>query len=590
MISCRIGSDPLLNRWPDYVLHPKRLSAFLLMFAFMAAPHASAQSLVYEYPLEPALTTSPKATLQTFMQTFREGYEILQQNGMRRSAISSIENEYLTNRIVGCLDLREVPPALRHVLADEASTNLKEVLDRIELPPESEWPDEERVAEDEITRWTIPHTEITIALIEVGPKKGQFQFTPDTIERATEFYDRVKHLPYVDRPTTTPNVSTFFYAEPGSFLPRSWIKSLPAWAHERPGGQAVWQWFGLVIVLIVAVLLMLTAYLVGMRNSRWARKIGVFRYLLTIAFPLAAMAVPLLARSFVQDQLRITGGLLVGLTYFFNVLFLFAAIVLVLGSSGRVAAVVISIPKFKPGGMDAQFVNLACRVLSIVAAVVIMLEGGQQIGIPLTTLLAGAGVGGLAFALAAQDMLKNVFGTIMISLDKPYRVGERIVVKGYDGVVESVGLRSTKIRMLTGHLTTIPNEEMARCDIENIGRRPSIRRISDIPVPLDTPPDKIAKAVDIVRKILQQHDGVHEDFPPRVFFNDFNRDSFNIRMMLWFHPANYWDFLAFSQDVNQKIVEQFEAEGIPFALPTNLTYLAQTDDSALRPADSSDDG
>jgi MscS family membrane protein len=66
----------------------------------------------------------------------------------------------------------------------------------------------------------------------------------------------------------------------------------------------------------------------------------------------------------------------------------------------------------------------------------------------------------------------------------PYRIGERIVVKGYDGVVEEVGLRSTKIRMLTGHLTTIPNEEMARCDIENIGRRPSIRRVSDIPVPL----------------------------------------------------------------------------------------------------------
>ena len=195
--------------------------------------------------------------------------------------------------------------------------------------------------------------------------------------------------------------------------------------------------------------------------------------------------------------------------------------------------------------------------------------------------MAGAGVGGLALALAAQDMLKNVFGSIMISLDKPYRIGERILVKGYDGVVEEVGLRSTKIRMLTGHQTTIPNEEMARSDIENVGRRPHIRRISDIPVPLDTPHEKVDQAVKLVRGILENHEGMHADFPPRVFFNDFNRDSFNIRMIVWYHPAKYWDYLAFCQDVNQRIVEAFDANGIRFAPPTTATYLAQEEDRTL---------
>ena len=123
---------------------------------------------------------------------------------------------------------------------------------------------------------------------------------------------------------------------------------------------------------------------------------------------------------------------------------------------------------------------------------------------------------------------------------------------------------------------------MARCDIENIGRRPSIRRISDIPIPLDTAAEKIDRAVDIVRDVLNEHEGMDPEFPPRVYFNDFNRDSFNIRMMLWYHPANYWDFLTFSQQVNQRIVNAFAAEGIRFAPPTNLSYVSQAENQPLR--------
>jgi MscS family membrane protein len=467
-------------------------------------------------------------------------------------------------------------------MTEEAVTCLKEVLDRIDLPPESEWPDESHVEEQGIQRWAIPHTEISIARVEEGPKKGQFLFSPDTVERAAEFYERVRHLPYQDRPTVTPDLIQFYQAEPGWMLPRRWIKSLPDWAHRRSAGQATWQWIGLSITLLVSLLLMATAYLIGMRKSRWSGSSGLIRYLMTLAFPVIAMVVPLVAHYFVKDQLRITGDLLVGLTYILDVAFLFALMMFVLGAGNRLSAVIIATPWVKPRGLDAQLVRLTCRVLGITAAVVVLLEGGRMIGIPLTTLLAGAGVSGLALALAAQDTLKNVFGSIMISLDKPYRVGERIVVKGYDGVVEEVGLRSTKIRMLTGHLTTIPNEEMARSDIENIGRRPHIRRITDIPIPLDSPPEKIERAVQIVREVLDDHEGMAPEFPPRVYFNDFNRDSFNIRLILWYHPPAYWDFLAFSQHMNQRIVEAFETDGIQFAPPTNVTYVAQTQDEPLR--------
>jgi len=248
-----------------------------------------------------------------------------------------------------------------------------------------------------------------------------------------------------------------------------------------------------------------------------------------------------------------------------------AVLVVLVGAGSRVAALIIASPRLHPKGIDAQLIRLGCRVASLVAAAVVFLEGGKYLGIPLTTLLAGAGVGGLAVALAAQDSLKNLFGSMMIILDKPYRVGERIALKGYDGVVEEIGLRSTKIRLLTGHQACIPNEEMARCDIENIGRRPYIRRVENIAVPFDTPPAKIEQAVEIVRKLLDNHEGMEPDFPPRVFFDKYNRDSANLKVIYWYHPPAYWDFLAFSERFNLQVIQRFEAAGIRFALPGTTT-------------------
>ena len=205
----------------------------------------------------------------------------------------------------------------------------------------------------------------------------------------------------------------------------------------------------------------------------------------------------------------------------------------------------------------------------------------DNIGFNVSTLLAGLGVGGIAVALAAQDTLKNFFGSVMILLDKPFSVGQRVTVKGHDGVVEDIGLRSTKIRLLTGHQATVPNDQMANIDIENIGRRPHIRRLTNITITYDTPPEKIEKAVNIIETTLDNHEGMETDFPPRVYFNEFNPYSLNILVLYWYHPPDYWSFLAFSQRVNLQIMREFEKEGIQFAFPTSTTYLTQDDEQPL---------
>ncbi|MDA3809914.1 MAG: mechanosensitive ion channel family protein [Spirochaetaceae bacterium] len=203
-------------------------------------------------------------------------------------------------------------------------------------------------------------------------------------------------------------------------------------------------------------------------------------------------------------------------------------------------------------------------------------------GKPLTTLLAGLGIGGLALALAAQDTLKNFFGSIMIMTDKPFKIGERIQIKEYDGIVEAIGFRSTRLRTLVGHQVVIPNDQMASNPIENVGRRPHIRRLTNITVTYGTSPEKMEKALSIIKGILDNHEGMPDDFPPRVFFSEFNADSLNIMMIYWYAPPDYWKFMSFSENVNLQIMKEFSAENIEFAFPTTTTFLEQADGQSIR--------
>ena len=222
-----------------------------------------------------------------------------------------------------------------------------------------------------------------------------------------------------------------------------------------------------------------------------------------------------------------------------------------------------------------QMVRIVSKVLIVLFGSIYLLKAAT--GKPMTTLLAGLGIGGLAVALAAQDTLKNLFGSFMIMVDKPFKVGERVVAEGFDGYVEEIGFRSTRLRSLRGHLIAIPNEKMASVSIENIGMRPSIRRYTNITITYDTPVEKVELAVSIIKEILKDHEGMHPDYPPQVYFNEFNDVSLNIAVFYWFHPPDYWEAMRFGEQVNLRIMRAFEAEGIEFAFPTTTTYLAQDD-------------
>ena len=116
--------------------------------------------------------------------------------------------------------------------------------------------------------------------------------------------------------------------------------------------------------------------------------------------------------------------------------------------------------------------------------------------------------------------------------------------------------------------------ELANKAIQNIGKRPYIKRIADITITYDTPPEKVDRALGILKELLENHEGMKKDYPPRIFFNDFNAASLNLRVMYWYHPPDYWAFMNFTEKFNKKVFRRFNEEGIEFAFPTQTLYLA----------------
>lgn len=225
--------------------------------------------------------------------------------------------------------------------------------------------------------------------------------------------------------------------------------------------------------------------------------------------------------------------------------------------------------------VDEMLIPLVGKSLRVTAIILVILQVAQTLSDkPVTSIVAGIGIGGLALGLAAQDTIRNFFGSLMIFADKPFNVGELINLDGKLGSILEVGVRTTKIRTLDGHFLTVPNGNLANMTIHNIGKRPYIRRVMDITITYDTPPDKVDQALDILKELLDGHEGMNEDFPPRIFFNDLNADSLNLVVYYWYHPPDFWQYMEFSEKVNREIFRRFNEEGIDFAFPSQTIYLA----------------
>jgi MscS family membrane protein len=223
--------------------------------------------------------------------------------------------------------------------------------------------------------------------------------------------------------------------------------------------------------------------------------------------------------------------------------------------------------------LDDQLVPLirkTLKALVVIVGTLFVLKEGLEVDI--VPFLTGLSIGGLAFALAAQDTIKNFFGSIMIFIDKPFQVGDWITSGDVDGTVEEVGFRSTRVRTFRNSVMYIPNGKIADATIDNHGLRQYRRFYTTLTVTYDTPPQLMEVFVEGLRKIVENHPDTRKD-GYHIYFNNLSSYSQDIMFYIFFEVPNWAEELRCKHEILVSIVKLANNLGVRFAFPTQTLHM-----------------
>jgi small-conductance mechanosensitive channel len=220
----------------------------------------------------------------------------------------------------------------------------------------------------------------------------------------------------------------------------------------------------------------------------------------------------------------------------------------------------------------------AAGIIGTVARIIffslIVLVGLASVGFDIDALVAGLGIGGIAVALAVNGILQDLFGSLTIALDKPFAVGDFINVGEFSGTVEHVGMKSTRVRSITGEQLVMSNGDLLSSRLRNYGQMQERRGNLKLGVTYDTTADQLEAIPGIIQEIIDEQELVRFD---RSHFSSYGDSSLNVETVYWVETPVYLDFMNATQAINLKIKRRFEQEGIEFAYPTQTIFVEKPD-------------
>lgn len=227
---------------------------------------------------------------------------------------------------------------------------------------------------------------------------------------------------------------------------------------------------------------------------------------------------------------------------------------------------------YKSDGKTNTMMPVIKRTILVVVWIIGLVMALSNVGVNISALLGTLGIGGIAFALAAQDTVKNIFGAFTIFTDKPFSIGDTINVNGSEGTVVDVGVRSTKILGYDKRITTLPNYKITDTSIVNISSEPMRRVTVKLGLTYDTTPEKMKEALDILRNIPQRMENV-SDNPSDItaVFTDYTDSALIITY--YYYIKKQGDILKVTSDMNLEILTSFNKAGLDFAFPTQTLYI-----------------
>jgi MscS family membrane protein len=216
---------------------------------------------------------------------------------------------------------------------------------------------------------------------------------------------------------------------------------------------------------------------------------------------------------------------------------------------------------------------LAARLIKVVLLVITLITGLAVLGLPVASLIAGLGIGGLALALAAQKTVENLFGTLSIGVDQPFREGDFVRIGDVLGTVEAIGLRSTRVRTLDRTVVTIPNGQLADTGAESLTARDRMRLACIVGLIYETTGAQMRAILADLEQVLRAHPKIWPDAVV-VKFKEFGQSSLDVEIMAWFQTEDWGEFQGIRQEILLAFMDVVERHGSSFAFPTRTLHIA----------------
>jgi MscS family membrane protein len=524
---------------------PRNCALFLFAtIAFLHAPLASAQ--------EPAETAEQPVTIAAPINVEQGPEDALNRGTPRGSAVGFMQAcaDFDFEKAAQYLDLRNLPSDIEDVGGHELARQLNHVLSR------SVWLDDYNVSDSPegfkgddlpsyrdllVTVRTREGVEYPIWIQRVPRGDGEkiWKISNRSVAFIPEMYDAFSYSPAVERVRQ-------WFPESASFL-----------------GLEAFKWF---ILAVVGLLAWPVFWLIGLGLSRvisspdkptyplWRRALTGPTVLIAILILLGFVVEGLGAGAYAQMVMDANTLPVVAVVW---AIWVFISLIKTHKQTKLIDA-------GRPGA--AKLMQPMSTLLKVLVLLFGLLFWLSNLGVNITTVIAGLGVGGLAVALALQKPIEDMMGALSIFSQAPFRVGDLVKYKNVLGAVEDIGLRTTRIRTLTNTVVSIPNAHIAYLEVENLSYRTKIRYWPTLRLRYDTRPEQLKAICEGILEALKSHEQVHDE-PMRVRFTDFDRDAVLLKVHAFMKTTDFAESLQIGEELNYGIMQIVEDAGARFALP-----------------------
>ena len=523
--------------------------------------------------VQPVRTDSPRETMKTFLRLVEELEIAVLAYRRFRNRLNYERIAILEPQFIELLDLSGVPKASRWEVGVDTSAFLLDILGRVDLPDLSEVPDARALEEAKETAWRIPGTPLRIAQVKNGAREGEFLFEPRTVDVAPVFHKRIAHLPLNSDIGVVSWYGALLHAA-GPSVPIDFIRALPVPLTQVWLDTPIWK-----IGIVVALLLLSAGLLAALHKvlRLYKPRNHALRFLRRTVTPLATIGLALTLQAYVVHEIDVVGDF----ASLFN-----AAVIVVVHVAAAVALwlvmamlseLVIQSPKIPDDSLDAHLLRLSSRVLSFLGAVALLANAGQTLGLPVYSILAGLGIGGLAVALAVRPSLENLISGIMLYLDRPVRVGDYCRFGDQSGKIEHIGMRTTRVRTVDRTLISVPNSVFADKEIENWADCDKMQIKTVIGLRYETEPDQLRHVLAKLREMFVAHPRIDPE-TVRVRFVGYGDSSLDVEIRVYALTQKWDDFFAIREDVLLRVSDIVRASGCGFAFPSQTLYMRRDEE------------